>query len=473
MRTTHTILTIAIGISILTGCNKNNSLNIEESPNYAFVFNDNEVQRIDIKISSEYWTVMQEDLVEVLSSSGGSFGFSDQTPVYVPCQVFHNQRQWYDVGIRYKGNSSLNFAYNDNINKLPFRLEFNHFEDENPLLNNQSFYGFKQLSFGNNFKDESFIHEKLASDIYREFGVPCSKTAFCRVYIDHGDGPVYYGMYTMIEVVFDTMLSDYFNNDDGNCYKPDGDGAKLNDPGLISSEFFINKAKNPGSLLDVTNFVNALLSNQRTSNPSLWRSNLESTFNVSLFLKWLAANTTMQNWDTYGKMTHNYYMYNNSSTGKLCWIPWDNNETFIGTSTGGGGGGPGGGGPGGGGPGGGGPGGGGPEVLAFDFSNLDQFPLSPTGDVAWPLIEYLYEDAQYKSMYDAYIDEFISSAFEPGKVTSKISAYHNLISPYIIGENGEQQGYTFLNSSNQFTSSEASMISFVQNRVVEAANYTP
>ena len=52
MRTTHTILTIAIGISILTGCNKNNSLNIEESPNYAFVFNDNEVQRIDIKISS-------------------------------------------------------------------------------------------------------------------------------------------------------------------------------------------------------------------------------------------------------------------------------------------------------------------------------------------------------------------------------------------------------------------------------------
>ena len=75
MRTTHIILTIAIGISILTGCNKNNSLNIEESPNYAFVFNDNEVQRIDIKISSEYWTVMQEDLVEVLSSSSGSFGF--------------------------------------------------------------------------------------------------------------------------------------------------------------------------------------------------------------------------------------------------------------------------------------------------------------------------------------------------------------------------------------------------------------
>ena len=89
------------------------------------------------------------------------------------------------------------------------------------------------------------------------------------------------------------------------------------------------------------------------------------------------------------------------------------------------------------------------------------------------MIEYLYEDPEYKSMYDAYIDEFISSAFEPGKVTSKISAYHNLISPYIIGGNGEQQGYTFLNSSNQFTSSEASMISFVQNRVVEAANYTP
>ena len=460
MKNCSIIFLLICSIVLITNCTKNNDSLISENPNYDVVFNNNAVQRIDIEISPDYWSIMQDDLIEVLSSTGGPFGFSDQTPIYIPCQVFHNERQWYDVGIRYKGNSSLNFAFNNNINKLPFRLEFNHFEDENPLLNNQSFYGFKQLSFGNNFKDETFLHEKLASDMYREFGVPCSKTAFCRVYIDYGSGPIYFGLYTMVEVVFDTMLSNFFSNEQGNCYKPDGDGAKLNDPNLVTTEFFINKAKSPGSLADVSNFVNALLSNERTSNPSQWRTNLETTFDVQLFLKWLAANTTMQNWDTYGKMTHNYYMYNNTATNKLTWIPWDNNETFIGSTSGGG-------------PGGGGPGGGGPQVLEFDFSNLEQFPLSQTGDVAWPLIEYLYSDPIYRSNYDGYIDEFITSAFEPSKVSSTISEYYNLISPYVIGNNGEIQGYTFLNSDNQFINSESALISFVQNRVVDAENYTP
>jgi spore coat protein CotH len=28
-------------------------------------------------------------------------------------------------------------------------------------------------------------------------------------------------------------------------------------------------------------------------------------------------------------MTHNFYLYNNPETGKLTWIPWDNNESFT------------------------------------------------------------------------------------------------------------------------------------------------
>ena len=36
---------------------------------------------------------------------------------------------------------------------------------------------------------------------------------------------------------------------------------------------------------------------------------LEAHFNVRAYLKLLAVNQTMQNWDTYGAMTHNYYLY--------------------------------------------------------------------------------------------------------------------------------------------------------------------
>ena len=449
---------IFFGIFLMIGsCKKTDPSQLGYlNPDYDIVFNQNEVQRLDIVIDPAYWTVMQEDLQEILGQQGPGMGFSDQSPMYVPCQVFHKDKQWYDVGIRYKGNSSLN---NQN-NKHPFRLEFDHFDNENPMIQDQSFYGFKQLSFGNNFKDLSFLHEKIASDVYREFGIPCARTSFYRIYIDHGDGPIYFGLFTMVEVVFDTMLEDQFGNNSGNCYKPDGEGARLNNINQVNSTFFVNKTNSSASLDDIEELVNTLTSPNRTSNPTQWRSDLENIFNVDHFLKWLAANTTMKNWDTYGQMTHNYYLYNDPSTNLLTWIPWDNNETFSD-------------GPGGGGPGGpGGPGGGGPQPLNFDFSNLNNNPMS-NGIVAWPLIRYLYDDPNYKAIYDNYIDLFISTAFEPSKMTAQVTAAHNLISPYVIGDEGEQPGYSFLNSEADFTNSLNELIQFMQDSYNEADAYTP
>ena len=41
-----------------------------------------------------------------------------------------------------------------------------------------------------------------------------------------------------------------------------------------------------------------------------------------------AVNGVMQNWDTYGRMAHNYVVYNDPGTGLLTWIPWDSNEAL-------------------------------------------------------------------------------------------------------------------------------------------------
>ena len=68
---------------------------------------------------------------------------------------------------------------------------------------------------------------------------------------------------------------------------------------------------------------------------------------------------------------------------------------------------------------------------------------------------------------------FINTAFEPGKMTDQITAAHELISPYVIGNEGEIAGYTFLNSEAEFTSSLNELIQFVQDRYNEADAYTP
>ncbi len=54
-----------------------------------------------------------------------------------------------------------------------------------------------------------------------------SHTAFYTLYVDYGEGPVYFGVYTMVEEVDDTVLETQFADDDGNLYKPDGDGASF------------------------------------------------------------------------------------------------------------------------------------------------------------------------------------------------------------------------------------------------------
>ena len=125
-----------------------------DNPNFSIVFPENFVNRIDIEINSENWEKIQTDLEENSGSSQGpgqSPGSSAFDPVWVPCDVYFNGIQWYKVGIRYKGNSSLNSTYRAGIKKLPLKLDFDQFEDIWPAIQNQRFYGFKQLSLKNNF----------------------------------------------------------------------------------------------------------------------------------------------------------------------------------------------------------------------------------------------------------------------------------------------------------------------------------
>ena len=183
---------------------------------------------------------------------------------------------------------------------------------------------------------------------------------------------------------------------------------------------------------------------------------MEKIIDMSLYLKWLAANTTMKNWDTYGRMTHNYYLYNKPTNNKFVWLPWDNNEAFSD------------------GPGGGGPGpGGSMSPLDFDFANISTTPVSSSGDVTWPMISYIYSDPVYKAQYDASIDQFIASAFTVSNLSSKFTTYHNMIQPYVTGSEGEISGYTHLTSSAAFDNSLNDLINYVSSRVVEADNYTP
>ncbi|MBU1668637.1 CotH kinase family protein [bacterium] len=392
------------------------------NPNYTEVFSDTKVKRLDFVVTSERWQSMLNDMTATYGTFGSSSKSSslidtDEDPIFVPAEVYYNGKQWYRVGIRFKGNSSLQSAWQSGILKLSFKMDFDEFEDDYPQIDNQRFYGFKKFSLKNNYEDSSFVREKVAADVFKNAGMAVSHTAFYQLYVDHGDGAEYFGLYTLVEEVDGEVLDTQFTSDDGNLYKPeDEDGSQFIEGTFTESAFEKKTNEDEADWSDIQALFAALHDGTRTSNATKWRSNLEELFDVDVFLKYLAINGIIQNWDTYGVMPHNYYLYNNPENGKLTWIPWDNNEALQDGKNGG--------------------------ALNLDFSNLNSSE--------WPLIAKIYADETYKAQYDSYLQEVIENAFNVDTIQASYDTYSTLIQSYAISE---RTGYSFLgsNKSSEFT----------------------
>ncbi|MBK8903243.1 MAG: CotH kinase family protein [Anaerolineaceae bacterium] len=305
--------------------------------------------------------------------------------------------------MRFKGNSSLSSAWSSGSLELPFKLDFDEFEDDYPEIDNQRFYGFKQLSLSNNFRDESFLRDTVVADIMEDAGVPSAKTSFVELYVDYGEGPVSFGLYTMIEVIDDTAVERVFGSDDGNIYEADGTAVSLAEGTFASIADGFQKENNEDEAdwSDIETLYTALHSDLRQSNPAAWQAQLEAVFDVDTFLHWLAINTVIENWDTYGGASHNYYLYNNPETGQLTWIPWDHNE-------------------------------------ALKSGGRSQMTLEMTaiGD-EWPLIRYLLDNPDYYETYVNYVDDTSHTVFEPEAMTARYKELAALIEPYAVADVGQ------------------------------------
>ena len=410
----------------------------DADPNFNEVFDDTLVKRFDFVVTADRWQSMLDDMTATYGDLGQSGGpgliDTDEDPIFVPADVYYNGTQWYRVGIRFKGNSSLQSSWSQGILKLSFKMDFDEFEDDYPQIDNQRFYGFKKFSLKNNYDDKSQLREKVAADVYRKAGVPVSHTAFYTLYVDHGNGPEYFGLYTLVEEVDGEVLDTQFSSDDGNLYKPENFGASFVD-GSFDEEYFEKKTnEDEEDWSDVLALFAALHDETASTDPATWRANLESAFDVDSFLKYLAVNGIIQNWDTYGRMTQNYYLYNNPETSKLTWIPWDHNEALQEGKQGG--------------------------ALALDFANMQ-------GN-SWPLIEKLYADEIYKAQYDYYLLETIGYAFETTTTQMLYDTYSILIEPYATTE---RAGYSFLNSANEFYSAVSALKSHASSRDTAVDTY--
>lgn len=329
-------------------------------------------------------------------------------PVYVPADLKMGSKTWWKVGLRFKGNSSLIGTWSSGSKKLPLHLDVDHLEDLHPEIKNQRVWGFQKLSFNNAYNDSSLLRERLASDIFRDFGVPTPRESFVKVLLKHGSTTDTLGVYTMVEIPDKPFLKTVFGSSSGNLYKPEGTGARFTT--MVDSTFLCDA----NDVSDVRSMVYAL--HAIRTDTATWRTGLEKTFDMDGYLKWLATNTLVRNWDAYGQMAHNFYLYGHN--GQLHWITWD---------------------------------------VGLSFQNSNQMTGSvwlQSVDSTWPLINLVLRDSKYRAAYRANLEQLLTSGFTEAAVSAKIDAWSALVAPSLTP--AEKTG---------FASAVANLKSFVRDRI--------
>ena len=156
---------------------------------------------------------------------------------------------------------------------------------------------------------------------------------------------------------------------------------------------------------------------------------LEDVLNVDAFLRYIAVVTILDNWDSYPYTGNNFYLFNNSVSGRFEWIPWD-----------------------------------------LTWGGNPQTPLLGRSDPGLmesaPLYDTVFQVQKYRQKYAAYVDLLLRYWFNTENITHKTQTYQRLIAPYISQATGDQAFYGDqpMFSPEAFANSWQELVDFTRQR---------
>jgi hypothetical protein len=219
------------------------------------------------------------------------------------------------IGVRYKGNSSFDFA--SKSPKKPFKFRFDKYRD------GQAFFGVKRLNFSNGAKDPTMMREKIAYDLIGRY-LPAPRAAFATITI----AGELIGLYTQVEQVDKDFLARHFPDNDYNLYKSCDNGSTLLYKGVNQSSYESEyELKTNDKLNDWSAFI-GMLDKLNTTPDADFRRVVGGCLDLDNICRDLAFNMVLSNFDSYTGSGRNFYFYDDSSSGRFTLIPWDLNLSF-------------------------------------------------------------------------------------------------------------------------------------------------
>lgn len=270
------------------------------------LFDDSYVHRIDIEVeSSDFANIIQYKDSNII------------IPVSVIIEYQDKKEKLEKVGFRIKGNASRGNP------KKSYKLSFNAFEK------GKKYVGLKKLNLNAHWNDPTHIRSHLSTKLYEYASVKVPRSSFSDLYING----VYHGLYSIGEQIDEAFTKNRFKSKKGNIYKClsisslsyFGDSVEDYSTDEEKENNYIlknNKKKNDYSgLIDFIDLLN------NTPIDSL-ECVLEKRFNIEDYIKIMAIDILLANWDDYMFTANNFYLYDNPKTGKMEFIPYDFDNTF-------------------------------------------------------------------------------------------------------------------------------------------------
>lgn len=409
------------------------------------LFSTDRVHQIDIVAKESDWETMLENAL---------------SEEYISCTVVIDGEKYSNIGIRPKGNSSLNTVANSESDRYSFKLEFDHYDS------NSTYHGLDKLCLNNAIQDNTYMKDFLCYQMMNFLGADCPLSSFAWITVNGED----WGLYTAVESIEDAFAQREYGTNHGQLYKPDsldmGGGGRGVEAGGENRAF--PGSREPGdqerfdALQEQTDRMGKNFSDQKNENftigegknerggmggsddvllrysdddpesyPNIFdnavfdtvteqdkarlirsiqalnEGDVESCLNIDEVLRYFAVHNFVLNEDSYtGTMIHNYYLY--EENGLLSMVAWDYNLAFGGMG-----------------------GGMGAESATAAVNSPIDSPVS-SGELSQrPMVSWIFEQEQYTQQYHQVMEELISGFFTSGVFEELMERAVELISPYV------------------------------------------
>ncbi len=192
-------LVLAVAVALLLPSKAAKTSGDGIAMDYEELFETDRVHTLDIRVEDGAW----EEFIATATNKE-----------YMPCTVVIDGNVCENVGLRAKGNSSMQRVTQARNGRYSLKIEFDHFVD------GQLYKGLDKLALNNLVQDDSAMRDYLAYRMMGEFGVAAPLCSYIYITVNGED----WGLFLAVEAIEDSFLQRNFGLYYGELYKPDSFG---------------------------------------------------------------------------------------------------------------------------------------------------------------------------------------------------------------------------------------------------------